>query len=92
MVRLWLVATLSALLATSSVAQEAWNPNSPRARRDAVANPPQPSAAPPWFETIEPERWGTVGKPWPEPQWGTIGKCGWVGVTETSTACYGWRQ
>ena len=36
-----------------------------------------------FYDPEFPERWPTIGKPMNEPQWGTLGKCGWTGVTNT---------
>jgi hypothetical protein len=51
------------------------------------ANPPPPAPVVQWFELIEPERWGTLSKPTGQPQWGTLGKCGWTGVGTKPPGC-----
>ena len=81
MTRVALLIVISALMSTAAAAQD--NPNSPRARRDMIVSPPVKTKTPKWFEVMEPERWPTIGKPMNEPQWGTLGKCGWTGVTNT---------
>jgi hypothetical protein len=72
---------------TTVPAEAQWNPNSPRARRDLQANPPKPPRVIPWFEIVEPERWETMNKPFGQPRWGHIGKCGWVGIAEKPPGC-----
>jgi hypothetical protein len=72
-----LVAILITALALPAAAQ-----NSPRDRRDAVANPKPPQPLPGQLhETIEVSRWGKLGGQVGQPQWGTLGGAGWSGVT-----------
>jgi hypothetical protein len=72
--KLWSLAALLSLLVTSAMAQN------PRERRDAIANPPRPAPQSGQMTgTVDPSRWGTVGAPVGQPQWGTKGASGWSG-------------
>lgn len=77
MIRIGLSAILWVLLATAASAQVVYNPDSPRGRRDLVANPPPPKVSTPQFEATEPQRWGTLGAQVGQSTWGTIGTYGW---------------
>ena len=81
MMRFWLmVAMLSASPVAPSVAQD--NPNSPRGRQLQQLAPLLQQMTPGQVVTIvEPEKWGTLSKPFGPPKWGTLGADGWTGVT-----------